>query len=67
MNNAMSTGQAINVSPDQATVCCRGDSKALGHPAVYLTFTDQATVQCYYCGCKYKHGTSDGVNLPEAG
>ncbi|MDW3094079.1 MAG: zinc-finger domain-containing protein [Gammaproteobacteria bacterium] len=53
MNNALENGQAIRVSPDQATVCCRGASGALGHPAVYLTFADQSTVQCYYCGCVY--------------
>ncbi len=65
MNNAMGTGQATNVSPDQATVCCRGASNALGHPAVYLTFAEQSTVQCYYCGCKYTQAPTDGDN-PQA-
>jgi len=67
MNNATGTGQAIKVSPDQATVCCRGASNALGHPAVYLTLTQQSIVQCYYCGCKYTHGTSEGGHSKEAG
>lgn len=53
MNNALGNGQVISVSPDQATVCCRGASGALGHPAVYLTFAEQSSVQCYYCGCVY--------------
>ncbi len=60
MNNAISAGQAVHVSPDQATVCCRGANNALGHPAVYLTFAEQSTVQCYYCGCEYKHAPEDG-------
>ena len=60
MNNALGGGQVIRVSPDQATVCCRGAIGALGHPAVYLTFAEQSTVQCYYCGCEYIHAQDGG-------
>ncbi len=66
MNNAISVGQAINVSLDQATVCCRGASKALGHPAVYLAFAEHSTVQCYYCGCEYKQAPVDGEHRQAA-
>jgi uncharacterized Zn-finger protein len=59
MNNVLGAEQTINVSPSQATVCCRGSGNALGHPAVYLTFAGKSTVQCYYCGCKYKQDQLD--------
>ena len=45
--------QIVIVDKNVSTVCCRGTGDALGHPAVYLTFSDQDTVQCYYCGCVY--------------
>ena len=59
MNNAIGAGQVINVSPDQVSVCCLGASDAFGHPAVYLTFAEQRTVRCYYCGCEYKQASND--------
>jgi len=46
--------QVIKVDSDVSTVCCRGTDNALGHPAVYLTFSDQDSVRCYYCGCEFK-------------
>ncbi|MFK7795065.1 MAG: zinc-finger domain-containing protein [Gammaproteobacteria bacterium] len=67
MNNAVGTGQAINVSLDQKTVCCRGASNALGHPAVYLTFAEQSTVQCYYCGCEYTQALTESEHPQPAG
>jgi len=67
MNNALGTGQAVNVSTDQVTVCCRGASNALGHPAVYLTFAEQSTVRCYYCGCEYTQARADGGHPHKAG
>jgi uncharacterized Zn-finger protein len=67
MNDAMGTGQAINVSPDQATVCCRGASNALGHPVVYLAFAENSTVRCYYCGCEYKQTLTASDNPQKAG
>ena len=63
MNSAMGTGQAIKVSPDQVSVCCRGASDAFGHPAVYLTFAEKPTVRCYYCGCEFKRASNDSGHL----
>ena len=45
--------QEIRVEAGVTSVCCRGTGDALGHPAVYLTFSDQDRVQCYYCGRIY--------------
>ena len=54
LDSVQGSDQVIEVAADTTTVCCRGTGNALGHPAVYLTFSDQDTVQCYYCGCVYK-------------
>lgn len=50
--------QVIIVESNVSTVCCRGTGNALGHPAVYLTFSDQDSVRCYYCGCEYRRAAS---------
>ena len=40
---------------DATSVCCRGGSGALGHPAVYLYFGENVQeVTCYYCGRVFK-------------
>ena len=44
----------VYVDAEEETVCCRGTSKALGHPAVFLTFDGGNSVQCYYCGRVFK-------------
>lgn len=62
LTSAQGSDQVIKVTADVSTVCCRGTSNALGHPAVYLTFSDQDTVQCYYCGCIYKRVASSEEN-----
>ena len=67
MNNAMSTGQTVAVSADQQSVCCRGTNDVFGHPAVYLKFAEQTTVQCYYCGCRYKLASTNDERSQEAG
>ncbi len=55
MNSEVGVGQVTYVNYDETTVCCRGVNKALGHPAVYLSFSENTdTVQCYYCGCEFK-------------
>ena len=59
MSNTIATEQVVCVSSDQLTVCCRGVNSALGHPAVYLTFAEQSTVQCYYCGRQFKRASSE--------
>jgi len=40
----------VRVSAEQTSVCCRGASGSLGHPAVYLDISQQQEVTCYYCG-----------------
>ena len=50
MKISSSESEYVEVEKDVMTVCCRGVDDALGHPAVYLTFSDSDTVQCYYCG-----------------
>lgn len=43
------------ISHTETSVCCRGESKALGHPAVYLDIPDdQQEVSCYYCGKAFR-------------
>lgn len=58
INSNGKSDQMVEVGAMISTVCCRGTDDALGHPAVYLPFTDQKTVQCYYCGCKFKRTVS---------
>ncbi len=55
MTAESNVNQVVYVDYNESTVCCRGVSKALGHPAVYLSFEENRdTVQCYYCGCEFK-------------
>ena len=63
MSNENSAGATVYVEANEAVVCCRGASKSLGHPAVYLTFTEGSSVQCYYCGRVFKRTWAD--NQPE--
>lgn len=45
----------VEISPQETSVCCRGESKALGHPAVYLDMSDdRQEVDCYYCGRTFR-------------
>ena len=51
----MNVNQVVYVDFEESTVCCRGVNKALGHPAVYLSFEENTdSVQCYYCGRDFK-------------
>ena len=54
MQNSSQLERTVEVDKEVTTVCCRGVDDALGHPAVYLTFSDQNTVRCYYCGCEFR-------------
>lgn len=67
MSNAIASEQVIKVNPGQATVCCRGANNGLGHPAVYLTFAGQSTVQCYYCGRVFSQAMGDNEQTQEEG
>ncbi len=49
----MEPAEIVEVTPDTATVACDGGRGALGHPVVYLTFGDEETVDCYYCGRRF--------------
>jgi len=49
----MEPAEIIEVDPDTQTVACDGGGGALGHPLVYLTFGDDETVDCYYCGRRF--------------
>lgn len=45
----------VEVSAEETSVCCRGASKALGHPAIYLEMkNEQQEVSCYYCGRTFR-------------
>ena len=49
----------VYVDPAQNSVSCRGVSKNLGHPEVYLTFDGSSSVRCYYCGREFKKHAID--------
>ena len=52
-------GPTVDVDHNEKTVCCRGGSQSLGHPAVYLSFQEKPLVQCYYCGREFKRAPAE--------
>ena len=48
---AMEPPETIEV--EDTTVGCDGGDEPLGHPLVYLTMSDNGTVDCPYCGRRY--------------
>ncbi len=49
----MEPAEIVEVDPDIQSVACDGGDGPLGHPLVYLTFGDDETVDCYYCGRRF--------------
>ena len=49
----MEPRQIVRVDEKEDTAGCRGDTGALGHPLVYLRFEGKASVDCYYCSCRF--------------
>ncbi len=57
--------EIVEVEANIETVACDGGGGVLGHPVVYLTFSQKDFVDCYYCGRRFvriqkmQHPTDD--------
>ena len=45
--------EILEVDPKAKSAACDGGGGALGHPLVYLSFSDKEYVDCYYCGRRF--------------
>lgn len=56
----MEPAEIIEVSPGSEISCDGG--KTYGHPKVYLTPGEDGSVDCYYCGRRFRLAEGGAVN-----
>ncbi len=49
----MEPREIVRVDEGEETAGCNGGGGTLGHPLVYLRFEGKASVDCYYCSCRF--------------